>query len=234
MPFYPYCGAANAHAFALFLTAYDPECLVDAAVWRRIRCERPVLLDVGAGNGHLAGRFAPRCRLVWALEPDHNMLLQLHAAMAAPGAPANVGVLPCDAEAVPLPDASVDVVHARFAYFFGTDACLPGLAEARRVLRHGGDMIVIEGSTHGDFGSIWREFFPSSFNADNQSAVLAFWRERGFTHEHITTVWRAPDRQTMADALALEHSPEAIRSIMDRHPGCEMSCGIHLFHWRKE
>ena len=41
----------------------------------------------------------------------------------------------------PLPDASVDVVHARWAYFFGP-GCEPGLAELDRVVRRGGTALV--------------------------------------------------------------------------------------------
>lgn len=39
------------------------------------------------------------------------------------------------AEHLPLPDGAVDVVHARFAYFFPSPSnnCDPGLAEVKRV-----------------------------------------------------------------------------------------------------
>ena len=41
---------------------------------------------------------------------------------------AHVSVLAGTAQAIPLPDASVDVVHVRWAYFFGP-GCEPGLRE---------------------------------------------------------------------------------------------------------
>ena len=48
----------------------------------------------------------------------------------------NVSIRLAAAQATGLPDSSVDVAHARWAYFFGP-GCEPGLAELERVLRPG-------------------------------------------------------------------------------------------------
>ena len=60
---------------------------------------------------------------------------------AAPGGTRTSPSARALAEALPVPDASVDVVHARWAYFFGP-GCEPGLAELDRVVRRGGTAIV--------------------------------------------------------------------------------------------
>jgi SAM-dependent methyltransferase len=52
-------------------------------------------------------------------------------------------VLAGSAEEVPLADGSVDLVHARFAYFFGPRS-EAGVAEVARVLRPGGSFCVID------------------------------------------------------------------------------------------
>jgi hypothetical protein len=49
----------------------------------------------------------------------------------------NVRVVTSGAQRLPLPAASLDLVHARTAYFFGR-GCEPGLVEADRILRPGG------------------------------------------------------------------------------------------------
>jgi ubiquinone/menaquinone biosynthesis C-methylase UbiE len=231
MTFYPYPGRNQPEAFRLFLEAYDPDRRIDDRLWSICNPDGAVLIDIGSGNGHLALRYAARCRHVFALEPDPPMLRQIHECLAGREAPANVSVLAGSAEEIPLADESVDIVHARFAYFFGTPACLPGLQEARRVLKAGGSMFVIEGSTCGDFGAICRERFPAAF-AD-QSPVLEFWKAQGFVHHHVETTWTAPDRETMQTALAMDLGTEGANDVLTRHHGCELTCGVHVFHSRR-
>ena len=55
----------------------------------------------------------------------------------------NVEVRQGTAQRLPVPDSSIDVMHARWAYFFGP-GCEPGLAELDRVMRRGGTAFVID------------------------------------------------------------------------------------------
>ncbi len=93
--------------------------------------ERPLrVLDLGAGTGLLTGALLAAGHEVVAVDPSPEMLEQLRA--RHPGVPAHVG----GAEAVPLPDASVDaVVAGQAAHWFDPE---PAAAELRRVLRPGG------------------------------------------------------------------------------------------------
>jgi ubiquinone/menaquinone biosynthesis C-methylase UbiE len=75
-----------------------------------------VVLDLGCGTGFHLPRFASSASRVYGVEP-HPGLVRL--ATRRTRALANVTVLAGTAQAVPLPDASVDVAHARWAYFFG-------------------------------------------------------------------------------------------------------------------
>jgi SAM-dependent methyltransferase len=87
-------------------------------------------LDLGAGTGKLtAGLLALRANVI-AVEPDQAMLTALHDALPA------VRALPGSAEAIPLPDASVDAVLAGNAmHWFDMDVAG---AEIARVLAPGG------------------------------------------------------------------------------------------------
>jgi SAM-dependent methyltransferase len=88
------------------------------------------VLDLGAGTGPLTSGLVALGADVVAVEPDPLMLAELHARV--PGAHAVAGA----AEAIPLPDGSVDLVAVGTAYhWFDEDRALP---EIHRVLRPGG------------------------------------------------------------------------------------------------
>ena len=90
------------------------------------------VLDLGAGTGKLTRQLAATGADVVAVEPGAPMLAQLRAALP------NVEALVGAAEAIPLPDASVDAVTAGQAYhWFDPDRALP---ELHRVLRPGGGL----------------------------------------------------------------------------------------------
>jgi SAM-dependent methyltransferase len=118
---------------------YRPEYADAALRWiaDRLRLEPGArVLDLGAGTGKLTRGLVARGFDVVAVEPGEAMLAQLRAAV--PGVEALAG----SAEAIPLPDASVDAVAAGQAYhWFDAPHALP---ELLRVLR-----------PHGGLGLIW-------------------------------------------------------------------------------
>ncbi|MCG8915999.1 class I SAM-dependent methyltransferase [Actinokineospora sp. PR83] len=88
------------------------------------------VLDLGAGTGKLTATLAAVGADVTAVEPDPAMLTELRRAL--PG----VRALPGSAEAIPLPDASVDAVLAGNAlHWFDMAVAGPEIA---RVLVPGG------------------------------------------------------------------------------------------------
>src|SRR5262249_10578135 len=121
--------------------------------------EGAVIADIGAGGGCHACRYAARAARVFAVEPAPKMLRQLYARVAATGF-SNISIVTADAEAVPLPDGLVDLVHNRFAYFFGpvpgtTNDCERGIREALRILKPGGLFFIIDNAlASGQFAGI--------------------------------------------------------------------------------
>jgi ubiquinone/menaquinone biosynthesis C-methylase UbiE len=97
------------------------------------------ILELAAGTGETgflaAARLAGRGRLI-SSDRSPNMVEAARRA-AVPLGLANVEFRVLDAEALDLPDASVDGVLSRFGYLLKGDPP-PALAEARRVLRPGG------------------------------------------------------------------------------------------------
>ncbi len=93
------------------------------------------VVDLGAGTGLLSRVVAAAGHEVIPVEPDAGMRAQLEA--ATPGVRALAG----SAEAIPVPDASVDAVLAGTAYhWFDPELAHPEMA---RVLRPGGVLAAI-------------------------------------------------------------------------------------------
>lgn len=95
--------------------AIDPNGVLAAALRSAPPWDGRDVLDLGCGSGYWLSSYKQRARSVLGVEPDRS-LLPLAAAREA-----SRQVLHGSAEHIPLPDAAVDVVHARFAYFFPPD-----------------------------------------------------------------------------------------------------------------
>lgn len=183
------------------------------------------VLDVGCGTGYHLPLFAGTARTVTGVEPHPGL-----AAIAARRTRrrANVRVLPGVADAVPLPSASVDVVHARWAYFFGP-GCEPGLAELDRVVRPGGAAFVIDNDpARSTFG----RWFGRGFPLVDASAVELFWTGRGWSRERLDLAWTFEGRADLEAVVRLELPPAAADEALAEHEGLSVDYAVNLW-WRR-
>ena len=182
------------------------------------------VLDVGCGTGFHLPRFAASARRVYGVEP-HPALLRLAARRTR--SLSNVTVSGGTAQSVPLPDASVDVVHARWAYFFGP-GCEPGLRELARVVRRGGTAFVIDNdATRSTFGRWFRCGYP----AVDPVAVERFWAGHGWTRMPLDIDWRFDSRADLEAVVRIEFTPELASQILAEHPGTRVDYAVNLW-WR--
>lgn len=104
-----------------------------------------VVLDVGSGSGTDAviasRRTGPRGR-VYALDVTEAMRRKLSAIVSSANA-ANVEILAGSAEAIPLPDASVDVVITNGVLNLVPDKAR-AIEEIHRVLKPGGRLVITD------------------------------------------------------------------------------------------
>ncbi|GAA4412684.1 class I SAM-dependent methyltransferase [Fodinibacter luteus] len=146
---------------------------------------------------------------------------------AADGGP-TASVVAGDAEAIPLRDDAVDVVHARWAYFFGA-GCEPGLAELARVLRPGGTACLVDNdATRSTFGGWFRRAYP----AYDPVAVQRFWDRQGFTTEHLTIHWTFDRREDLEAVTRIELPPAVASEVLDAHAGLTVDYAVAL-RWRR-
>jgi ubiquinone/menaquinone biosynthesis C-methylase UbiE len=187
------------------------------------------LLDIGAGSSYHAMRYARYAAHVFALEPDPRMLSHLYARLATSSC-GNISVLAADAENIRLPNASVDIAIARFAYFFGTPACLPGLAEVRRVLAPDGSLFVIDTDpARGQVGELARQVYPNLFHPGYRREHEAFFRAQGFSAYEVDTVLRLPSRAALSQVLRLDY-PHLYDKLLVQVTGLELTYCLMVYH----
>lgn len=116
-------------AAAVAYAKHRPDYAQAAVRWALEPAPGSRVLDLGAGTGKLTAALLALGDVV-AVEPDPAMLTELRLALP------DVRALPGSAEAIPLPDASVDAVLAGNAmHWFDMDVAGPEIA---RVLTPGG------------------------------------------------------------------------------------------------
>ncbi len=182
------------------------------------------VLDVGCGTGFHLPWLAATAASVAGVEPHGDLVaLARRRTRRLP----HVAVHHGTAQALPLPDASVDVVHARWAYFFGP-GCEPGLAELDRVVRRGGTAFVIDNDpTRSTFGGWFRRSYPEV----DPVAVERFWSTRGWSRIPVDVRWAFSSRADLESVVRIELTPDVADAALAEHPGTEVDYAVNLW-WR--
>lgn len=190
--------------------AVDPDGHLAAALRETASWTGRTVLDLGCGSGFHLPWFAQDAAHVVGVEP-HPPLVAL-AKRRTRRIP-HVSVLQGTAQSIPLPDASVDVVHARWAYFFGPGA-EPGLAEVNRVVRRGGTAMVIDNdATRSTFGAWFRRGYPG-YDADE---VERFWTAQGWSRRSLDMGWRFESWDDLEAVVRIEFDPDTADAVLAEH-----------------
>ncbi|UYP20547.1 class I SAM-dependent methyltransferase [Rhodococcus sp. Z13] len=201
--------------------AQDPRGVVYAALREVADWTGRDVVDVGCGTGFHLPMFAADARTVTGVEP-HPPLVEAARSRVRdlPGVTVQRGA----ASELPLPDASVDLVHARTAYFFGP-GCGPGILEAMRVLRPGGALAVIDlDATAHPYGRWMCADLPHY----NPATVEAFFDAQGFDLRRVDTLWEFPDRGALERVLGIEFGPKVAARAIAETPGTTLTVRYRL------
>ena len=190
--------------------AVDPDGRLWTAMREVVDWDGRDVLDLGCGTGFHLPRFAATARTVTGVEPHPGLLGIARRRTRALG---NVTLAQGVAQALPLPDASVDVVHVRWAYFFGP-GCEPGLVELDRVVRRGGTAMVIDNDgTRSTFGGWFRRGYPKV----DPGAVERFWSRHGWSRVPVDMGWRFGSWDDLEAVVRIEFTRELADAVLAEH-----------------
>ena len=204
--------------------AVDRQGVIEAAMRAVADWAGRDVLDVGCGTGFHLPRFARTARTVVGVEPHPPTAALARRRTARLG---SVSVLTGTAQEIPLAPASVDVMHARWAYFFGP-GCEPGLRELDRVMRRGGTAFVIDNdASRSTFGRWFRLGYPGVVPAE----VERFWSGRGWSRTPLDVEWRFEDRSALEAVVRIELEPRIADRVLAEHEGSVVDYAVNLW-WR--
>jgi SAM-dependent methyltransferase len=201
----------------------------DGVIWAALRAAVPWagadVLDIGCGDGFHLPVFAAEAASVVGVEPYAPLVARARARVGS-----RAKVLRAGATDLPLPDASVDLVHARTAYFFGP-GCEPGLAEAQRVLRPGGAIAIVDlDASVPPYGDWMRADLPRY----DPAGIERFFEREGFSMLRLLTTWRFPDRASLDAVLRIEFSQPVAERALAETTTLALPVGYRLHVRRKE
>ena len=131
---------ADPELHARLAEAIDPDRKVLAALERIAPLSGKRIADVGTGIGYYPMLLARRTGRTYGVETDPTLLAEARRLAAETHQP-NIRMVEGDATHLPLRDGAVDIVLS--SEIEPDDASLASIAEAMRVLRPGGRLIVI-------------------------------------------------------------------------------------------
>ena len=208
--------------------AVDPDGAIEAAmmaVLGPVGWSGRTVLDIGCGTGFHLPWFARTASAVVGVEPHPDLeALARRRTRRLEGVSVHLGT----AQALPVPDASIDVAHARWAYFFGP-GCEPGLGELARVVRRGGTAFVIDNDpTRSTFGGWFRRGYPEV----DPIAVERFWSTRGWTRTPVDMRWSFTSRADLEAVVRIELPGEVAAAALAGHDGTEVDYAVNLW-WKR-
>ena len=216
-------------AYEMENEAMDPQGTLWGVLRRAADWRHKVLVDLGCGSGYWLPKYSESEKTI-GIEPDERLV------DAARARTRRATVFRGSAEHLPLADASVDVVHARFAYFFPSEHFDPsaGLEEVARALRPGGKLVVIDNDhVLGEFASLLRASAPAAAQG-RDSYPSVWWQTKGARTAAVMSGWQFHRRRDLERVLHLEFPAEVAEEWLLRHPErLGLSYGYLLHIWTK-
>jgi ubiquinone/menaquinone biosynthesis C-methylase UbiE len=213
----------HANVYEIENRAVDPDGILERAMQEIRPWRDAAVLDIGCGTGFHLPRFAASAASVVGVDPHPRLVA---AARRRTRKLPHVKVRQGAAQRLPLPNASVDFAHARWAYFFGPH-CAPGLRELARVVRRGGAAFLIDNDpTRSTFGRWFARAYPEVDPVANDE----FFSRHGWQTLHKDIRWSFETRADLEAVVRIEFPRAAAERIIAGHPGLEVDYAVLIRH----
>jgi ArsR family transcriptional regulator len=124
-----------------------PAAEIEQALLDALPPRMEALLDIGTGTGRLLELAAPKAEHLLGVDMSRDMLALARARLAEAGLADRAAVRQADMYRLPFADASFDAVALQMVLHYAEDPAA-ALAEAARVLRPGGVLLVVDLAPH--------------------------------------------------------------------------------------
>ncbi|MCA1572442.1 MAG: methyltransferase domain-containing protein [Chloroflexi bacterium] len=196
-PILPAWTESDAALHARLGAAIDPDRKVLGALERIVPLSGKRVADVGTGIGHYPMLLARRTGRMYGVESDPALRAVARRRVVDSHQP-NVRIVEGSSTSLPLRDGAVDVVLS--SLIDPEDASLPAIAEARRVLRPGGRLIVIGHYGRDDVAALLEpEVMEHAIEATHHRT--GWWLRNGFKIKVVHARLDLVDDRTAHDLL---------------------------------
>lgn len=204
---------------------FDPDRKVLAALERIVPLGGKRIADVGTGIGHFPMLLARRTGRTYGIESDPDLLATARQRAAAAHQP-NIRIVEGSPEHLPLRDGAVDIVLS--GEIDPDEASLPAIAEALRVLRPGGRLIVIGYYGRDEVSALLEPEVVAHARAATQRRS-GWWQRHGFKIKVVHTRLDLADEARAAAVLPQLYGDRGRAYLMAPHP-LSLDLKLGLYH----
>lgn len=224
-PILPAWTGGDAALHARLGAAIDPDRKVLAALERIVPISGKRIADVGTGIGHYPMLLARRTGRTYGIESDPALLAEARRRATDAHQP-NIRIVEGSPLALPLRDGAVDIVLT--SLIDPDDSSLGAVAEARRVLRTGGRLVVIGHYGRDDVASLLEPEVVAHVMEATQRRT-GWWLRHGFKIKVVHARLDLGDAQTAHELLPRLYGDRGRAFLMSAH-GPSLRLNLGLFH----
>lgn len=210
-------------------SAIDPDRKVLEALERIVPLSGRRIADVGTGIGHYPMLLARRTGRTYGIESDPRLLAVARRRAAASHQP-NIRIVEGGMGALPLRDAAVDIVLT--GQVEPEDGSAAAIAEAMRVLRPGGRLIVIGYYGRDDLGALLEPEVVEHAREATQRRT-GWWIRHGFKIKVVHARIDLGDDALAHELLPRLYGDRGRAYLMRPHPST-LRLNLGLFHQAKQ